>query len=663
MISLGRQNRMLVECLPPRARKDFDFWSDLIGPLLVNPPEHLGKALISIATNTGVTLKTARNRYYAAKKQGVMGLIDRRLCGPKFWAACQRNELPKVSHCESLIQLWKKLCEESNRSNATAYENLKAMWKNRDPQIGNIPEYQDFPGWPRLPRGWSYENFSLHTPSKFELTAARHDLFHAKKYRPTVLSTRKGGYVASHYLYDDQWHDLFVNSFAENQAGRPLEIYSHDWFSARKMRSAIRIRTKTDDDSYKGVAKEMTACVIAATLFQDGYSPRGTVNVAEHGTAGITERIESLLYDMSDGLITVDRSGMQKGEAHLGQYPILGKGNPNHKAPLESSNNHQRNRLDFLPGQTGLSRDRRPAELHGRLAYNALLLGERVKLPPEKAELLKLPLLELNQFMEIAAACWEAIGDERDHELTTWIEAGNVTQLLEFGGQLIPMEQLNEEQRASLPALIEAGMVIAHPARMTRNEVYRAGRGDLISIPGWGVCSILGDTYAKEIPLNNGKLIVRDQVISPSPLVYQPIVRDVDGRQVILREGEKYLGFVNPFAIDTLFVRDAKGAYIGESKRVIPVARHDHEAAKRMMGEMTALESALLKPMRERHADKGQERAEASRNNYEIVRAGAGVNVPVPKPQKPNERRKNRDRMGVLAAQSSQSMAALEKFS
>jgi len=46
------------------------------------------------------------------------------------------------------------LCGDNKRKCRPQLRVLIQMWKQRDPQIAAIPEYADFPGWPKIPNGW-----------------------------------------------------------------------------------------------------------------------------------------------------------------------------------------------------------------------------------------------------------------------------------------------------------------------------------------------------------------------------------------------------------------------------------------------------------------------------------------------------------------------------
>ncbi|EIP99479.1 hypothetical protein OpiT1DRAFT_03997 [Opitutaceae bacterium TAV1] len=613
-----------VESLTAAARRSFEYWRAIIEPLLENPPTNLSQALKELARVTGQTAKTLQNKYYDARNHGILAVADKRLCS-KLWKR-KKAATPRVKESEGLISLWKRLCEESDRSMETAHKRLLKMWKNRDEEFFRIPEYRDFPHWPALPPGLRYRNLLRYAPTEFELVVAQRGRSAAKGLRPTMRTTRVGLYVGSHYMIDDMWHNVMVNSFADKQAGRPMEIYTLDYFSACKMRWGARVRVKGRDGKYQGLSEVHARYITAATLFLDGYSPRGTEMVTEHGTAHLTERVVRALHDVSGGLITCSASGLQHEAAHAGQYPVFKLGNPNFKAALESNHNLYQNRMDYLPGQTGKNRDDRPAELAARLEHNARLLDLREALPEHAREGMVFPVLEFGQYLHLCSLACAGIEDERDHQLAEWIEAGNFLQMVDFGGGLtVPDYKLNEEQRAKLPALMDAGMVRVYPERMTRLEARRRGARDLVKIPGWGVCAILGDDLAREVKLGNDGFHVEDIDLSPSPLLYSPVIRDAEGRERILRKGEKFDGFINPFAPEVLFVRDAQGRYLGESKILPKPSRGDRDGIVRAWGEYAHVENVMAKDVQARHGRSGTgEGAGRARMGRDKNVAGAG---------------------------------------
>jgi hypothetical protein len=643
---------LLEKDLPKEAREDLEYWRRLLRPAMDHRGRGLRAILKRLAVMSGQSFPTVRARYYAWRDQGVLGLVDKRLAGAAFWTMRKERRAPAVSESRGLQQLWCSICESNQRKSKPEFDTFVRMWKERDKRIAEIPEYADFPGWPELPEGFSYKNLMRYGPTELELTAARQGRFAAARHRPTVFTTRAGLYVGSHLMLDDKWHDFFVNSFADGKAGRPLELYTFDLFSARKVRWGIRVRLKKSDGSYEGLPEEMTRYVLASHLFQDGYSPRGTTLVAEHGTAAVRERIARALFDMTKGKIVLSESGMTGDPAHLGQYPGLVKGNPRHKAALESNNNREHNAFGSLPAQTGNCVENRPEQLDGQLDNNAALLAAYAMLPAEKAQLLEFSLLELNQFMSVADHVYAHLERSREHELEGWIEAGNVVQAIELGGQQILETALSPEQRANLPALLGAGLVQARPMRMSRREVWDRGVGELVRLPGWGVCEILGEDLARESTVRAGMFEIQDLAVGPGTYRFGSRVIDAEGRQRELHDGEKYQTFINPFALGTLFVRDAKGRYVGEARAIHAPSRAEFEAVQAAMGAAAKREAQLLAPLRARHDAEAREKHRRQAANVEAME---NREAQAPKTT-PSQRDRNAERAAALAKRAAEQM-------
>lgn len=651
-LQLTPRERMQLELLEPPARRDYDYWSRELGPLL-RQSRGIERRLREIATQLGQPFSTVRKRYYRAKVLGPLGFVDRRLAGPLFWKRKKRSATTPVSKCKALQELFKKLCEEQNRSSRWAHEELVRRWKNRDASIRDIPELADFPGWPKLPSGWTYDNLMRYGPTALELDSARHGQQLAKRHRSTVYTTRAGLYVGSHYMLDDKWNDFFVNTFSAKGGahGRPLEVYSMDLFSALRRRYATRVRTwDADKKQYAGVAAVMARFVYAATLYLDGYHPRkGTEWILEHGTGALPEAILDKVYEATGGRVTYSLSGMTGDPIHTGQYPGLRRGNPQHKPALESNNNLEHNALGALAGQTGRNVEERPEQLAGLLDHNQKLLDVWPLLSEAKRALLQFPLLELNQYLDLAEEAYAAIASTRNHELEGWVESGNVVQCYQWGAAELLEHQLDAKQRAAIPAMLEAGLLSAKPVRMTRQEVWHRGHGELERIPGWLVCTILGDDLAREARITSSEFAIRDNEIGPGVYRYEPLITTADGRTEVLRDGETYQVFINPFALGTLFVRDARGRYLGEAKQIYVPCRADHDGVKRAMGASVAREEALLRDFKRRHGDQGAAKQARHEHNAEVI-ASEDPATPLPRRQSAAQDIKKSNRAAQLAA-------------
>jgi len=597
-----------VQQLPAAARNDFEFWRSRLEPLLSSTESGICAKLRVIAISTNTPIKTVLRKYYAAKKAGIFALIDKRLAGPRWWKRTEQKSLSDFD--KELVRLY---CEKNQRSSRSAVKALRRHFTQ-----GKVRTETPINPETGFPYGWSVDNLLRFAPTKFELKATRIGRSAAAAHRALVYTTRKGLWVGSHYMFDDMWHNFEINSFAEKQAGRPLELFSHDLCAAKKIRWGVRVRTMREDGTHRQLTESMTRYILAATLYLDGYSTRGTVCVEEAGTARLTRgSIERDLYDMSNGLITIDGGGMQGASAHAGQYPGISRGNFKFKASLESGNNLTQNVFGAIPGQTGKDRDHCPEEHAALMRNNADLLAAMNYLSPERAALLAFPILELNQFMQVAAELYRAIDEDPDHDLEGWIESGYVKQELLLGGQWIEQTKLltDAAQSALALELIRAGQLKTRPRKMTRGEVWRAGAGELVRIPGEGVCAILGDDLAIERKVRSNRFEFEDDEVGPGVHRYESLAVTPQGEQLRLRDGEKYQTFVNPFAPEMIFVRRANGSYIGECRRIEKPCRGDVEAVHRLCGVRAKEEAELLAPIRARHlADARQKMSRHARN-------------------------------------------------
>jgi hypothetical protein len=538
---------------------------------------------------------------------------------------------------QAFIDHVQEQADKHSRSIQMALKKIRASWVAGE----SLPGYGTWREWwlrqhpgkkpprvcPGFPLGWSPENLrrKLDT-SKFRRAVQTQGRAAAARFRPLVLTTRKGLYVGSHYMWDDVWHDHFVNSLAEKKAGRPLELFSHDYFSARKVRWGIRVRTENDDGSLNGLTARMMRMIVAATYYLDGYSERGTENVAEHGTAAFDEHMERVLYDASGGLITVNRSGMQGNAGHLGQYNGRRTGNPRFKASLESSNNVVHNLLSDLPGQTGPTRERRPEQLHGLLKYNDRLLAACQQLPLDMVEQLQWPLLEVNQFIPILGRVYQFLENDTEHELEGWAECGHFTQDIHLLGQWHTADELMHlegPEREMALSLLQSGALQTKPRKLSRREVWDRGAGGLVRIHGGTVCDLLGEDFAQERKVRSHQFCFEDREVGPGEHRFEGIITDIEGRMHALTDGETYQVFINPFAPDQLFVRDGKGRFLGIAQRTEKVSRGDLPALERAMGHAKHIESEVLTPLRLRQAGEARRKIAMHRNNAAVLGAAA----------------------------------------
>lgn len=527
--------------------------------------------------------------------------------------------------------------DASQRSVAAALKKLRAEWiKGHEiPGYGNWKTWwaRTRPGRPfpkhcnTYPDGWSSRNLRRKLDaSKARRAAQTLGLTAAKKFMPSMKLSRVGSAPGRELMWDDKEHDYFVNSFEHKQAARPIELYCHDYASAFKTFFGLKPKYKDDEGFVKKLTGDMMRLVVAGHYWKHGYHPEGTVNYAEHGTANFADDVRKALYDDTEGLITVSESGFDGRAAHAGLYHGRWRGQPGWKASLESGNNNDHNWLGDMEGQTGRNKETRPEHLHGLLKDNAQLMEAWHWLPVEFREMLEFPLADMHSFRLKLEQVYHYISCERDHDLEGWIECGNVMQMLDIGGHLISMDEIKTKpkdvQNKALVAM-QCGLLIPQPVKMNRYEVWQRGRAALIPIHGGTVCRILGPGFAKEVPVKRGQFVFSDDTVSAEPLYYFASVQTPDGVREELPDGQKFEVYVNPFDPASLFVRNAKGRFLGTAKQQPRAQRLDTDAVTAAVKEYATDQNARLSKLIKRQLPNIAARRDRHRNNASVLKKAA----------------------------------------
>src|SRR3954463_3033174 len=110
----------IVHNLPAAARNDFEFWRERLEPLLAKRNGGLCAALRAIAISTGTPSKTVIRKYYAAKKNGVLALVDKRLAGPGWWRTSEQRAISDTD--KELVKLY---CAKNQRSSRSGIKHLR----------------------------------------------------------------------------------------------------------------------------------------------------------------------------------------------------------------------------------------------------------------------------------------------------------------------------------------------------------------------------------------------------------------------------------------------------------------------------------------------------------------------------------------------------------
>lgn len=503
------------------------------------------------------------------------------------------------------------------------YGTWREYWMRKYPHR-SLPQIA-----PGHPTGWSTRNLRRKLDnSPFRAKAQKEGLTAAKAHRPRMKHTRVGVPVGAIIQWDDVEHDFFCNDFQHHQAARPLELFSHDYASAYKAFWGTRTKIKDDLGYTKKLTGDMMRLVVAGHFYTHGYHPGGTRNIAEHGTACFTEDMVRTLYDATGGLITLEESGFDGRASHAGLYHGQSRGQPGHKASLESSNNLLHNATGSLPGQTGRSIERRPENLHGMLKHNGQLLEARQWLPAEFKDMLDMPFMEYGQAVRKLHEIYHQIACERDHDIEGWLACGHITQALEFNGVSMTeadIKALPPAQKDSALTLIRAGLLQTRPVKKSRWEVWNEGRRHLVKITGGTVCRLLGEAFMKEPSVRNHQIHIKDRLSGPDGLWFWGHIITPDGRREELKNGEKYQCFLNPFSPNELFVRDHKGRFMGIAPAQPMPSRGNPDASRDAAAEYAEEENRLLSKLIKRQLPAINAKRNRHKNNAAVLAKAAAV--------------------------------------
>ena len=583
--------------LPAEVQADIERW---LNELACVTKPGIQKRLAAVAARMGVSLATARRKHDDWRRDG------------SWRALVNRAKVPEARGLDDeFIAYWQSLCQQYQRKSKPAHREFIRQFRAGVP----IPGIDVTVSRQTLPPGLSYDNLIRYNPTKFELTASRIGRGAADDYRPKVFTTRVGLAVGQRYIFDDMWHDFKVVTVGQRRAMRLLQLHAHDLFSGCQFARGIKPRME-DEATGKSVnltEKEMIF-LVAHCLSEYGFHPDGCTLMVEHGTAAIREELERVLFEITAGRVTVERSGIDGASSFAGQYAGRGKGNFRFKAALESLGNLIHNETSDLlqfPGQTGSnSRLNAPEEMAGRDKHTDALLKAIAALPAERAMKLRLPYLEVNQARWLVDEVMERINNRKEHELEGWLEAGLTT--LDF--ELPDIGIISAQKFLAMPADKQAAIqAIATPLarKMSPREVFDAGRPRLIRLRPEQTALLLRDVAGQEVTVGKDHLIsFDDESISPNPLRYLAHH---------FAPGDKFTAVVNPLSPNSAHLFDARGAWVGLVSAWQTVRRDDIEGLHRQMGQAAKVEAELLTPVAAAGAKLTQQRIAEAQNNAEVL--------------------------------------------
>jgi hypothetical protein len=588
-------------------RDELLVWQGIMGRVFeaADPQRQMEREAAALQGKRGFSLKNIQRKYYELREGADWTcLVSKR-------AIAKAKAEPLAGLPPVFVEYWHGLCLENQRKIRPAYRLLVRQWMSGDAipgygtwrdwwrkSRGSAPPCLD--GWkPPLPNGWSYQNLFKHKPTAAVLKVAREGRKAMAAHRPLVLKTRQGMEPGQMYMYDDVWWDNRCRLGAKDV--RPLELGCVDVASAYQFAWGMRPLIEDDWSKKKqGIKDVEMRYLVAAVLTQHGFHNKGVVQVVEHGTAAISEKLEALLHDMSGGLIKVQRGGME-GCAFADQFRGQSTGNSRSKALKESLGNLVHNEAGNLPAQMGMNRQHKPEQLYGLQEYNNRLMLAASQLPQKYQEALIFPVVSWNEFMHAAGELYANLHDRTDHNLEGW----DLNDWIETQWRILESQpwasrsdylQIPMDRRAAVDAVL-AIPGNTQTVRLSPRQVWQRHQAKLIRLPSWASALILGESEMREqIVRKDHTFAISESALGEDALYFPALITDRDGKQRMLPAGEKYAVHFNPFDAMHLTVSDAQGRILGVCKRDLRANYLDTRAMTEATKEAAKIEAELLKP-------------------------------------------------------------------
>jgi len=526
---------------------------------------------------------------------------------------------------QPLVEYWQKLCEENQRKCRPAHRELMrrirhgenipgvgtwlTMWIEEHPHIA--PPANCPPEW--IPRSLTYGNAMLYAPDKHALALARIGHKATFAYRPVVLTTRKGIEVGQFIMFDDMFddHKVVIGKGRDTELFRCVELSALDlasgWWDY-----GMKPITTGEDGAKQIIRQREMLFFLAYWLTKHGYREAGTVFIGENATATIGNDVARYLHDHVSSAITVELSPFDAKPLMEGMFHGTG-GNSRFKAAIESRHNLIHNELASLPGQQGLSPERKPAEAYGRDQYTNKLIRVLGELQGREGELLRqrlmFPHMWFHDYAELKHVVYERLKRTmRDHDLEGWEASGNYRQVFEAtpGARGMSMEEIAASpRRAAIMELMAAMPETCVRQSMTRQEVWDRGQKGLKRMDWFHVPHIVGvhNGTARTTDRHTGQFVFEDAELGAGDHVYLPEIHRVDGGRELARRGETYLTFILPSDPRVMILCREDGGVHGFVRAQTIASRGDVNGVRRSMGEVNHIRSMQEAPVLARHTD------------------------------------------------------------
>lgn len=520
----------------------------------------------------------------------------------------------------------KKLAEDNHRSMSAAFALLIQQWREGMPipGYGTWVEYfiREYPAQPLpktcprslVPSGWSQRTLYRKAPCKGARMLFQRGIAAAKQFFPSVIRDTSTLRPMEYIAIDDFELDCLCVFAGDDQhkpqIGRVAGLLAIDVATRRKLHWGIGQRLERTEEQPDGTIKTVRTGIARIDvqlflhcLFERYGLPEYTVTiVCENAAAAISPELELAFTTLFEGRIRIERTGLIHDRTLTNGF-IQGGGRPWEKGWIESTFNGLWNVMGAMPGYKGNNqRLTGPADLDAKIAYTKALIGHgenKLNLPPEKIELLRLPFPSI-QAVEQAFAWACAVHDSRTiHKIqgfdrVTEFELGN-------GGDPVPLlalSTLTPEQQVAVKPVERMESPFERWGRLAASVSFRP-------IPPAALAILL--LAPKKVTFRNHAFSFQHGKSGFSYIDRSGLLADQ------LTEGVEYLAFFNPKNPAQLHVTTLQGALVGTLDRLGgargAIDIRDKKALRAEADVVQTIIAGQLAQIRERHADQNDQLA------------------------------------------------------
>lgn len=593
-----------------------------------------------IAAQEGMPFGTVRRLYYAWGKGGAAALADRRrsrrsagenVFYPEFKAYAERDLNTSQGGYDAFIR-------DIRAGKSFSFGTWRDLFK-RDYPFEAVPavcpaNYK--------PRGLTYQNMmrlqKLDASRGMALSWSRQGQFAALKYTLPVLRSRLGLHVGEIVQSDDVWHNFDVFQSGVKGLFNPLEFAFYDIASGYKAVSVIKPRMlvtdpKTGKEVRDNLKEFQYRMAVAYLMCVQGFYRDGITLIGERGTTALREPVLRRIAAVPGygKLFHFETSGVKNTPAHKGLFMGNAGGNPRMKALCECAHNIMHNATASLLGNHG----RDAAHLHESNAalvkYSAALIEEANAIDPAIVPLLRLPVLDMNTYLQYFYAIEDVVMDRTDINMEGWEKNYLMEYRLSADSPWRAIDELKDmapEQAAAVAAVLATDRAnLMRQRKMSRREVWKRGQKDLIRWPIDDMPAFLDPRDVREATVQaDGTIAFADALYYPGKrMIYVAQYRDrEDGVVKRLSPGTKVRFYWNPLGTlaDHIWLTDAAGERTVGMCDVLKRANwSDPHSIEVAMGQQQAQIAELMAETRAGHAAEGVARLAAEKVNRSLIEA------------------------------------------